>query len=71
MKCFTGPALGEGSKNVAVGYNEYIAIYRAFFGRLQSRGMPIVTDIPDQTVQAVRDVFGAPAWPVSAHCGGL
>jgi len=50
MECFTGPALGESSKNMAVSYNEYITFHRAVIGMLQGRGMPLVPDVLDQTV---------------------
>lgn len=59
MERLVSPALCESPEDVAVGYNQHVAIGALFFSLTHHGGMPLLSDVLDQPVKALRDVGGA------------
>jgi len=63
MEFAARPALGKGTKNVSVCYNQHIAPtgIRTSQRLVEGMGMPFLANRLDKPVKTVVDIFGAPA----------
>lgn len=54
------PSLSKRTKDVPVGHNQYITMVRLALGFAYDVPVPVLSDMPYETVQALCDVFRAP-----------